>query len=246
MQNYKALIQYDGTKYNGWQIQREHDNTIQGKISAVLSQMADTQVNVIGSGRTDAGVHALGQVANFVLPKVFAEKAILEYLNRYLPEDIGVITVEKADEKFHARFNCKSKTYRYRIHNSLIHSVFDRKFVYTYTDALIDIEKMKRASAHLLGKHDFMSFCGNKHIKKSTVRTITDISITQQNSDITIDYVGDGFLQNMVRIITGTLIEAGIGKIAPESIPQILEAKNRAAAGFTAPPHGLMLLHVDY
>lgn len=246
MQNFKAIIQYDGTKYNGWQIQRNGGVTIQGKISDVLTQMVGNQVDVVGSGRTDAGVHALGQVANFLLPEKFSTPYMLNYLNRYLPEDIAVVQIDKVDEKFHARFNCKSKTYRYRINNSLIPNVFERKFVYQYTDASIDEERMREAAADLLGEHDFMSFCGNAHIKKSTVRTITEISVNRNGNEIYIDYTGDGFLQNMVRILTGTLIEVGIGKIKPESIPQIIESKNRAAAGFTAPPHGLVLLCVEY
>ncbi len=246
MQNFKAIIQYDGTKYNGWQIQRNGGVTIQGKISDVLTQMVGNQVDVVGSGRTDAGVHAFGQVANFLLPEKFSIPYILNYLNRYLPEDIAVVSVEKADERFHARFSCKSKTYRYRINNSLIPNVFERKFVYQYTDAVIDVERMREAAVYLIGEKDFKTFCGNAHIKKSTVRTITDISVNRNGNEIYIDYTGDGFLQNMVRILTGTLIEVGIGKIKPESIPQIIESKNRAAAGFTAPPHGLVLLCVEY
>ena len=246
MQNFKIIVHYDGTKYNGWQIQRNGGVTIQGKISDVLSQMAGRQVDVVGSGRTDAGVHSLGQTANFLVPDNFSAPYILDYLNRYLPEDIAVVQIDKVDEKFHARFNCKSKTYRYRINNSLIPNVFERKFVYQYTDASIDEERMRKAAAYLIGEHDFKSFCGNAHIKKSTVRTITEISVNRNGNEIYIDYTGDGFLQNMVRILTGTLIEVGIGKIKPESIPQIIESKYRAAAGFTAPPHGLVLLCVEY
>ena len=246
MQNFKAIIQYDGTKYNGWQIQRNGGVTIQGKISDVLTQMVGNQVDVVGSGRTDAGVHALGQVANFLLPEKYDTPYILNYLNRYLPEDIAVVSVGKAAERFHARFSCKGKTYRYRINNSLIPNVFERKFVYQYTDAVIDVERMRKAAAYLIGEKDFKTFCGNQHIKKSTVRTITEISVNRNGNEIYIDYTGDGFLQNMVRILTGTLIEVGIGKIKPESIPQIIESKNRAAAGFTAPPHGLVLLCVMY
>ena len=246
MQNFKAIIQYDGTKYNGWQIQRNGGVTIQGKISDVLTQMVGNQVDVVGSGRTDAGVHALGQVANFLLPDNFSAPYILDYLNRYLPEDIAVVQIDKVDERFHARFSCKGKTYRYRINNSLIPNVFERKYIYQYTDAVIDVERMREAAKYLIGKHDFMSFCGNAHIKKSTVRTITEVSVNKRDNEIYIDYTGDGFLQNMVRILTGTLIEVGIGKISPESMPQIIESKNRAAAGFTAPPHGLVLLCVEY
>ena len=151
MQNFKSIIQYDGTKYNGWQIQRNGGVTIQGKISDVLTQMGGNQVDVVGSGRTDAGVHALGQVANFLLPEKFSTPYILNYLNRYLPEDIAVVSVEKADERFHARFSCEGKTYRYRINNSLIPNVFERKYIYQYTDAVIEVERMREAAKYLIG-----------------------------------------------------------------------------------------------
>ena len=244
--NYKLSISYDGTRYYGWEHQPGNDMTIQGKLENVLEKMTGSFPDIQCSGRTDAGVHAKAMIASVVLDTLKSEEDIKKYMNRYLPEDIAVVKIEKADERFHARFNCKSKTYRYRINNSLIPNVFERKFVYQYTDAVIDVDRMRKAAKYLIGKHDFMSFCGNAHIKKSTVRTITEISVNRSGNEIYIDYTGDGFLQNMVRILTGTLIEVGIGKIAPESMPQIIYSKNRAAAGFTAPPHGLVLLCVDY
>ncbi|MCQ2973454.1 MAG: tRNA pseudouridine(38-40) synthase TruA [Bacteroidales bacterium] len=246
MQNYKIIVQYDGTKYQGWQIQRSSDQTIQGKISAVLSKMADTQIEVVGSGRTDAGVHALGQVANFFMPEKFSENQIINYLNEYLPEDIAVCKIQKVDERFHARFSCKSKTYRYRIFISNIPNVFERKYYYQYLDAKIDVNLMKNAVKYLIGEHDFKSFCGNTHIKKSTIRTIFSIDIQSTENEIIIDYSGDGFLQNMVRILTGTLIEIGTKQILLDTLPQIITSKNRQLAGFTAPPQGLTLLKVEY
>ncbi|MBR4676882.1 MAG: tRNA pseudouridine(38-40) synthase TruA [Bacteroidales bacterium] len=246
MTTYKILVAYDGTKYNGWQIQRSTDNTIQGKLSAVLTKMSGSMVEVHGSGRTDAGVHAKGQVASFSLDGDFSDQEILSYLNRYLPDDIAVLTVEKTDSRFHARLSCKQKTYRYRIHTSIIPDVFFRKYVYTYLDKPLNVELMRKAAAHLIGTHDFKAFCGNPHFKKSSVRTIFSIKITGDMSGITLDFTGDGFLQNMVRILTGTLIEVGNGGIKEDEIPGILVSKDRQKAGFTAPPQGLTLLGAEY
>ena len=235
-------VAYDGTRYNGWQIQRSTDNTIQGKISAVLSKMSGSMVEVHGSGRTDAGVHARGQVASFEINGNYNDNEILEYLNRYLPDDIAVLTVEKADSRFHARLSCKRKTYRYRIHTSIVPDVFNRKYVYTYLDKPLDVSKMRKAAAQLIGEHDFKAFCGNPHFKKSSVRTIFSIDINNDDNGITLDFTGDGFLQNMVRILTGTLIEIGNGNIPVDAITGILESKDRQRAGFTAPPQGLTLM----
>jgi tRNA pseudouridine38-40 synthase len=246
MQNYKITISYDGTKYNGWQIQRNNAVTIQGKISEVLSLFDGRKVEVVGSGRTDSGVHAKQQTANFFLDKKASPTEILNYLNKYLPQDIAIETIEKVDERFHARFCCKSKTYRYRIHTSNIPDVFSRKYVYDYYDHKLNVELMKKAAQQIIGTHDFKAFCGNPHFKKSTIRTIYDISILQNLNEICIDYTGDGFLQNMVRIITGTLIEVGNGNIDVMDVPNIIASKNRDKAGFTAPPQGLILLKTEY
>ena len=242
MATYKITVAYDGTRYNGWQIQRSTDNTIQGKISAVLSKMSGSMVEVHGSGRTDAGVHARGQVASFEINGNYSADEILTYLNRYLPDDIAVLTVEKADSRFHARLSCKRKTYRYRIHTSIVPDVFNRKYVYTYLDKPLDVSKMRKAAAQLIGEHDFKAFCGNPHFKKSSVRTIFSIDINNDDNGITLDFTGDGFLQNMVRILTGTLIEIGNGNIPVDAITGILESKDRQRAGFTAPPQGLTLM----
>ena len=245
MKNYKILIQYDGTRYKGWQVQNSTDMTIQGKIQKVLEELAGHPVEVIGSGRTDAGVHASGQVANFHMDGDFSKEEILEYLNQYLPMDIAVTEIEEVEERFHARFAATSKTYIYRIHISNIPNVFERKYAYTYTTPL-NVEAMKKAASLLIGTHDFKSFCGNKKMKKSTVRTVFSIDITEKQDEIIISYTGDGFLQNMIRIMTGTLIEVGNGTKQASEIPEILEGKNRELAGFTVPPEGLMLKQVDY
>ena len=245
MRNFKITIQYDGTRYRGWQVQNSTDMTIQGKIQNVLSQMTGQEIEVIGSGRTDAGVNAYGQVANFHLPEHFEADEIMEYLNHYLPMDIAVVDIEEVDERFHARFHAVSKTYTYRIHRSKIPNVFERKFMYTYTEAL-DINAMREAAKLLVGTHDFMAFCGNKKMKKSTERTITDILIEEIRDELRISYTGDGFLQNMIRIITGTLIEVGNGTKNVSQISEILKSKERQNAGYTVPPEGLALKEVSY
>lgn len=245
MKNYKITIQYDGTRYSGWQVQNSTDMTIQGKLQSVLSEMTGQFVEVIGSGRTDAGVHAYGQVANFHIPEGFTTQEILEYLNHYLPMDIAVIEIEEVDERFHARFHAVEKTYMYRIHRSKIPNVFERKFMYTYTEAL-DVSKMRKAAQILIGTHDYMAFCGNKKMKKSTVRTVRAINIEETENELRISYTGDGFLQNMIRIMTGTLIEVGNGTKSCSDIIEILERKERQLAGYTVPPEGLCLVNVSY
>ena len=182
MNNYKITIQYDGTRYKGWQGQNSTGLTIQGKIEAVLGQMAGHAVEVIGSGRTDAGVHAKGQVANFHIEEHFTEGKILSYLNHYLPDDIAVIAIEQVDERFHSRYAAKKKTYRYHIHMGEISDVFERKYEYQYEKTL-DVERMKEAASYLIGTHDFTSFCGNKKMKKTAVRTIYEINFTKKGND---------------------------------------------------------------
>lgn len=245
MNNFKIHIQYDGTRYKGWQVQNSTEKTIQGKIEAILSKMAGHPVEVIGSGRTDAGVHARGQVANFHIEEHFKQEEILSYLNRYLPDDIAVVSIEKAEERFHSRYMAKAKVYRYQIHMGEIPDVFAGRYQYRCEKPL-NIERMRKAVPYLLGTHDFTSFCGNKKMKKSAVRTIYEIKITQSGQDVWIDYCGSGFLQNMIRIMTGTLIEIADGRRKPEDTAAVLEAKNREAAGYTAPACGLTLLEVKY
>lgn len=245
MKNYKILVQYDGTRYKGWQVQNSTDMTIQGKLQSVLSELSGHPVEVIGSGRTDAGVHAYGQIANFHIEEHFDKKEILEYLNRYLPMDIAVLSIEEVQERFHSRFSAVQKTYIYRIHTSLIPDVFERKYKYTFTENL-DVDRMREAAANLIGTHDFMAFCGNKKMKKSTVRTLMAVDITKKENEILISFTGDGFLQQMIRIMTGTLIEVGCGKKNPKDVVEILESRDRSKAGYTVPPEGLALYEVTY
>ncbi len=245
MSNYKIVISYDGTRYKGWQSQKSTDATIQGKLQDILEKTTGYPVDVIGSGRTDAGVHAKGQVANFHLKEQADERKLLETLNHYLPEDIAVLSLEEVEERFHSRFQAKEKTYMYRLHTSKIPDVFERKYVYTYTEPL-HLENMRKAAAYMTGTMDFTSFCANKHMKKSAVRSVYAIDFQVTEKEIDIIYRGNGFLQNMVRIMTGTILEVGMGKKKPEDIPMILAAKNREAAGFTAPAQGLVLLEVKY
>lgn len=244
-QNYKMTIAYDGTRYYGWEHQPNTDLTIQGKLENVLSRMVGKSVEVIGAGRTDAGVHARAMVANVFLDTDLTEKEILDYMNRYLPEDICICDIKKAGERFHSRYNALGKTYRYTCYVGAVKPVFDRKYVYV-PEERPDVEKMRMAAEFLLGEHDFASFCSNPKMKKSTVRKVDRIEICQKGDYLTFTYHGSGFLQHMVRILTGTLLETGFGKRSPKSMKELIEAKSRALAGFTAPAQGLCLMEVDY
>ncbi len=261
--NYKMTVQYEGTRYRGWQKQPGADNTIQGKLETVLSRLTGSQIEVYGAGRTDAGVHALGQSASFrvseealnaflpveeTLPSQrnkAVDEALWLALNHYLPEDIAVLKLVRASDRFHARYLTGSKWYRYRIRTSPVSDVMNRRFLWQYGSGL-DVERMRAASCFLIGTHDFASFCGLK-MKKSTVRTVTRIEISQPDEDtIILDYYGDGFLNHMVRLMTGELVEAGSGKIAPEEIKEILSRCVKGAANHTAPASGLTLMEVRY
>lgn len=243
MKNYCLQIAYDGTRYDGWQRQGNTGNTIQGKIEEVLSRMTGTPVEIQGAGRTDAGVHAKGQVASVHLETDSTPKEIQEYLNHYLPEDIAILEVTEVPDRFHARLNAKEKLYVYRI--GIKKEVFERKYRYSYYEPL-DVDAMCEAASLLCGTHDFKSFCANKKMKKSTVRTIYDIKILSDENEICIEYYGSGFLYNMVRILTGTLMEVGMHKRDAKSMPEIIAALDRQAAGFTAPAQGLVLERIKY
>lgn len=245
MQNYKLTIQYDGTRYNGWQRQGNTENTIQGKLNEILCRYLGEEIDIAGSGRTDAGVHAYGQVANFKTGKCLDKDAFLQDMNSYLPQDIRIIKAESVDERFHARLSAVSKTYEYVIDNGVVADVFKRKYSCRVEEPL-NVEKMRVAAELLKGTHDYLSFCGNKKFKKSSVRTVTDILITESAGKIYISFTGNGFLQNMVRIMAGTLIEVGLGKRDPQSMTEIFEARSREAAGMMAPPEGLFLKEVKY
>ena len=242
--NFKLTLAYDGTRFYGWERQPGRD-TIQGKVEAVLSELTGKSVEVYGAGRTDAGVHARAMVASAVLDTDLAEDEIRDYCNRYLPDAIAVREVRESSPRFHARYNALGKTYRYTCFTGPVKPVFDRRYV-TVLDYAPDVARMRRAAAYLVGEHDFASFCGNPKMKKSTVRTVDTIEIEQRRDRILFTFHGKGLLQNMVRIMVGTLLEVGRGRWEPEQIPAILSARDRAQAGPTAPPEGLCLMKVDY
>lgn len=245
MRNFKLILQYEGTRYQGWQKQNGSEHTIQGKLENLLFKMLGVPTQIQGSGRTDAGVHALGQTANFHADTKMSCQEIMDYMNYYLPEDIGVISAEEVPERFHSRFNAVGKQYIYRIMNSKIPHVFDRRYVYEYPHEL-EIEAMKKAASYLVGEHDFKAFTSAKKGRKSTVRTIRRIGISQTGDEIRLVYEGDGFLYHMVRILTGTLLEVGAGERKPEDIKGILESGLREKAGTLVPAKGLTLAAVWY
>lgn len=249
MKNIKLIISYDGTRYNGWQKQGNTKNTIQEKMEETISRIVGEKIELTGSGRTDAGVHALGQVANFhVLQMNITDRKLdklKDDLNQYLPKDIRILHICEAPERFHARLNAVGKHYSYRIDNGDVADIFHRNYLVRLEEKL-DIELMKKAAEYLIGKHDFMSFCANKKMKKSTVRTITKLDISEKDGIIRLDFYGNGFLYNMIRIIMGTLIEVGFGKRKPEDVKRIIEAKDRKEAGYLAPAKGLFLEEVFY
>ena len=242
--NLRLEVCYDGTRYKGWQRLPGVENTIQGKIEQTLSRILGEEIEISGSGRTDAGAHAAGQVANFHCNNSMPCDEILSQLRRYLPEDIGIKSCQEASPRFHARLNCASKTYRYRIWNSENPCVFERRYVYVLADAL-DVEKMRRAAKFMLGEHDFSAFCANKKIKKSTVRRLDDVQISRQGEELVFTFTGNGFLYNMVRIMVGTLIEVGRGERTVERIPGLFGGK-REQAGYLVPAQGLCLMEVTY
>ena len=244
MRNLRLDICYDGTRYRGWQRLPGTDNTLQGKLEQTLSRILGEPVEITGSGRTDAGVHAKLQIANFHCDSPMSCQEILSQLRRYLPEDIGIYSCSEVSPRFHARLNAREKTYRYRIWNSDEPCVFDRRFV-TVLPQKLDIEKMRHAAEYFLGTHDFSAFCANKHMKKSTIRTIFRLDIAQIGNEVQITVTGDGFLYNMVRILVGTLVEVGLSQREADSIPK-LYGKARSEAGMLMPPAGLCLMEVTY
>ena len=238
-------LRYEGTKYNGWQKQGNTANTIQGKLESILGKLDGAEVEVRGSGRTDAGVHAWGQVVSFALEHGLPARTVMEYINQYLPQDIAVVELTEAEPHFHARLNAKGKHYRYRIHQSDVRDVFGRRWSWDCPEKL-DIAAMEAAAAHMVGKLDFQSFCDLKNSKKSTVRRVDSIAITREGEDLVLDFRGEGFLYHMIRIMVGTLAEVGAGRMLPGQIPGILAACDRKQAGPLAPACGLMLMEVRY
>ena len=244
MRNLRLDICYDGTRYRGWQRLSGVENTIQGKLEQTLSTILGEPIEICGSGRTDAGAHALHQVANFHCHSPMPSEQILSQLRRYLPEDIGIYSCKEAGERFHARLNASAKTYRYRIWNSDVPCVFQRRFV-TILPEKLDVTAMKKAASHLLGEHDFSAFCAAKGKKKSTVRRIDAIDIRREGEELIFDVTGNGFLYNMVRIIVGTLVEVGLHQRNADSIPALFGGQ-RASAGMLMHARGLCLMEVTY
>ncbi|MBQ6432050.1 MAG: tRNA pseudouridine(38-40) synthase TruA [Oscillospiraceae bacterium] len=235
---------YDGTRYRGWQRLPNGALTVQGKVEEALSEIFGMLIEVSGSGRTDAGVHAWGQVASFHAPEQPIE-TIVPKLRHLLPEDIGVVALSYAPDRFHARLSATRKTYRYRLWNSAAPDVFERRFRTQILQPL-DVAKMREAAKLLEGTHDFLGFCANKHFKKSSVRTLYALAVEQDGNEIRFTLTADGFLYHMARILVGTLLEIGGGKRETASIAEIFDKKDRALAGETAPAKGLCLMEVRY
>ncbi|MGG3522873.1 tRNA pseudouridine(38-40) synthase TruA [Bacillus pseudomycoides] len=245
MNNYKLTIQYDGGRYKGWQRLGNNDNTIQGKIESVLSEMTGREIEIIGCSRTDAGVHALHQVANFKIDENLPELKVKKYLNQYLPNDISITDVELVSERFHARYNSKAKTYLYKIWNGEHTNPFMRKYS-MHVGKKLNIENMQKAAQYLIGSHDFTAFSNAKSKKKSMVREIYMLDVVESEGFIQIRVNGNGFLHNMVRKIVGALVEVGLGQLDAEVLPQILEAKQRNQINCLADASGLYLEKVDF
>ena len=244
MRNVRLDLCYDGSRYKGWQRLSGCDNTIQGKLENTLSRILGESIELIGSGRTDAGTHALCQVANFHCDSQMPCAEILAQLRQFLPEDIGVYSCKNVSERFHARLNAKTKTYRYRVWNSEMPCVLERRFVYRY-ERQLDLSKMRSAAEKLLGTHDFSAFCSNQNMKKSTIRHIHNIEMILDGNEIQFFFTGNGFLHNMVRIMVGTLLEIGAGDREPESIDALF-GMARSDAGVKVPSNGLCLMEVTY
>ena len=244
MRNIRLLVQYDGTNYHGFQTQHGH-LTIQSKLEEALETVTGARPRLTGSGRTDAGVHALGQVVNFHTEGTIPTDRLPFALNAILPPDIVVKEASEVSPDFHARFSAKSKAYRYTIYNDVFPTPFWRLYSYHWREPL-EVPAMREAAAHFIGRHDFAAFRATGSSAKTTVRTVLSFEIAVNGPLIHLTVEADGFLYNMVRIVAGTLLDAGIGKIRPSNLPQIIEAGNRDAAGKTLPPHGLCLMRVNY
>ncbi len=244
MRNIKLTIEYDGKEYNGWQKQPNKLN-IQGEIEKAIQSITGKQVELIGSGRTDAGVHAFGQVANFKIDSDFPIEKMAIAINSQLKKSIRIKTAEEVSPEFHSRYNCHSKTYQYVIDNSEHGTAIYRGLTYPVSQKL-NIDKMQKAVKYFIGEHDFSSFKSSGTSSKSSVRTVYDAKVEKDGEKVKISITGNGFLYNMVRIISGTLVEVGLNNIEPEDIPKIIDAKNRQMAGKTLPPQGLFLMKVEY
>lgn len=244
MRNIKLTIEYDGRGFNGWQKQPNKLN-IQGEIERAIEIITGEKVDLIASGRTDAGVNALAQVANFKMENNFPIEKLAIAINSQLKNSIVVKSAEEVDLNFHSRYNAKEKTYRYTINNSPCGTAIYRDMEYNFPIKL-NVEKMQEAIKYFVGEHDFAAFKASGTSSKNSVRTIYEAKVSSQNERVYIELTGNGFLYNMVRIIAGTLLDVGTGKIAVEEIPKIIESKKRQNAGRTLPPQGLCLVEVKY
>ncbi len=245
MKRMKLVLAYDGTRYDGWQRQGNTENTIQGRIETLLSRALNTPTEIHGCGRTDAGVHARMQVCHFDVPDEADPSDLLDALRQYLPKDISALSLTEADPRFHARLSCREKTYVYRVNTGETRDVFQRRYELFLPERLDDAA-MERAAAFLTGTHDYRTFTNNHRTKKSTVRTVSDLHLTREGDRLGLWFTGDGFLYNMVRIMTGTLLEVGEGKRRSEEMPGILDSLDRTKAGPLAPAQGLTLWEVVY
>ena len=245
MKNYRLVLSYEGTRYRGWQRQGNTAGSIQEKLETLLSRLLEQKVELAASGRTDAGVHARMQVCSFRGETERGAEELLRELRRYLPEDIGAVSLEEAEPRFHARLSCREKTYLYRIWNSESPNVFTRRFQLRVPGALDD-KAMERAARLLCGEHDFAAFCSLKNARRSTVRDLRAVEIRREGEELQLYFTGDGFLYNMVRILTGSLLEVGQGHRSPEALAEALQSKDRALAGPTVPAQGLCLWEVKY
>ena len=244
MRNIKLTIEYDGKDFNGWQKQPTKLN-IQGEIERAIKEITGEEVDLIASGRTDAGVHSLGQVANFKTNSTLPIDKFPVAINSKLKKSIRIQKAEEVEERFHSRYNCKQKTYRYIIDNTDEGSAIYRNLEY-YIPIKLDVDKMRKAIKYFEGEHDFKGFKASGTSSKSSVRTIYKTNIEKIDGKIIIELTGNGFLYNMVRIISGTLVDVGMGKIEPEEIKDIIASKDRKRAGNTLPPHALYLVKVEY
>lgn len=244
MRNIKLIIEYDGKGFNGWQKQPNKLN-IQGEIERAIEEITGESIDLIASGRTDAGVHSLGQTANFKTESKIPIEKIPIAINSKLKQSIIIKSAEEVDERFHSRYNVKSKKYKYTINNSKYGSAIYRNVEYHFPIKL-NIENMQKAAKYFEGEHDFKAFKASGTSSKSSVRKIYKAEVIKNEDRIYIELTGNGFLYNMVRIISGTLLDVGSGKIAPEEIKNIIETKDRKLAGKTLPPQGLCLVEVNY
>ena len=244
MKRVRLKVAYDGTNYCGWQVQ-PNEVTIEGVLNETLSELLDEEIEVVGASRTDSGVHADGNYCIFDTETHIPAEKIAYAMNQRLPEDITIIKSEEVDEDWHPRFQESMKTYKYRIVNREMPDPIRRLYSH-FTYSKLDVEAMKEAAKYLVGEHDFASFCSAGSQVESTIRTIESLEVTQNGDEIDVIVQGNGFLYNMVRIIVGTLLEAGEGKISPSDMQKILDSKDRGLAGKTAVAKGLKLVKIEY